>query len=129
MFSHENHCRSNRSLETIYKIVFYAGVSPALKVQKSVMFLHSINVLTNHNRTLTRYIWYQGCSKMTGVMVYDKEYSCLSKLWSHACMWQFTILLRIEYLSSGVSYGRIPWRGIPRFWVGYGFSLCAAPSW
>ena len=32
-------------------------------------------------------------------------------------------------LSSGVSYGRIPHRGILRFWVGYGFSLCAAPSW
>ena len=32
-------------------------------------------------------------------------------------------------LSSRVSYGRIPWRGILRFWVGYGFSLCAAPSW
>ena len=24
-------------------------------------------------------------------------------------------VLRIEYLSSGVLYGRIPWRGIPRF--------------
>ena len=25
---------------------------------------------------------------MTVVMVYDKRYSCLSKLWSHACVWQ-----------------------------------------
>ena len=44
-----------------------------------VRFLHFIKVLTNHKRTLTRYIWYQWCSKMTGVMFYDKEYSCLSK--------------------------------------------------
>ena len=53
-----------------------------------VRFLHFIKVLIDHNRTLTRYIWYQWYSKMTVVMFYDKEYSCLSKLWSHACVWQ-----------------------------------------
>ena len=37
-------------------------------------------------RTLTRYIWYQRCSKMTGVMLYDKEYSCLSNYsHTHVC--------------------------------------------
>ena len=33
----KNHHRSNRSSLTIYTFVFYAGFSPALEVQKSVM--------------------------------------------------------------------------------------------
>ena len=53
---HKNCCISNRSSLTIYVIVFYAGFSPALEVQTSVIFLHFIKVLTIHNRTLTRYI-------------------------------------------------------------------------
>ena len=61
----------------------------------TVRFLHFIKVLTNHNRALTRYIWYQWCSKMTGVMFYDKEYSCLSKLWSHTGVWQVLYYLYI----------------------------------
>ena len=36
----KNRHRSNRSLLTIYAIVFYAGFSPALEVQKSVIVLH-----------------------------------------------------------------------------------------
>ena len=36
---HKNHHRSNRLSLTIYVIVFYAGFSPSLEVQKSVMFL------------------------------------------------------------------------------------------
>ena len=52
----------------------------------SVRVLHFIKVLTDHNRTLTRYIWYQQCSKMTVVMFYDKEYSCLSNYsHTHVC--------------------------------------------
>ena len=38
------------------QLFFYAGFSPALGVQKSVMILHFTNFLTNHKRTLTRYI-------------------------------------------------------------------------
>ena len=86
------------------KIVFYAGFSPALGVQKSVRFLHFIKVLTDHHRTLTRYIWYQWCSTMIVVMFYDKEYSCLSKLWSHACMWQL-----LHYNVHNWSFNKIEW--------------------
>ena len=62
----KNHHRSNNSSLTIYVIVFCAGFSPALEVQKSVMILHFTSFLTNHNKTWTRYI-YLWCSKMTGV--------------------------------------------------------------
>ena len=41
-------------------IVFYAGISPALEIKKSVIDLHFTKVLTNHHRIWTRYIyqWY-----------------------------------------------------------------------
>ena len=60
------------------KIVFYAGVSPALEVQKSVRVLHFTNFLTVHQKNLDKiYI-------ISGVLSdryerYSKEYSCLAK--------------------------------------------------
>ena len=61
-----------RSSETIYNIVFYAGVCPALEVQKSVIFLHFTKFLTIHRITLTVYM-YQWCSNMTIVRVIVKS--------------------------------------------------------
>ena len=88
-----DHCRQSK------RLFFYAGFSPALEVQKSVMFLHFIKVLTNHNRNVTRYIWYQRCSKMTGVMFYDKEYSCLANYGHmYACDNYYTKMYIISHL-------------------------------
>ena len=53
---HKNCHRSNRSSLTIYVIVFYAGFSLALEVQKSVMFYTFTKFLTIHQRTGIRYI-------------------------------------------------------------------------
>ena len=73
------HCQK-RWLATSTRLnVELSVLAPTNQPSMTVGFLHFIKVLTNHNRTWTRYIGYQRCSKMTGVMFYDKEYSCLSK--------------------------------------------------
>ena len=64
-------CRSNRSSLTIYAIVFYAGVSPALEVQKSVIVLHFTNVLTVHQKNLNQIFIING--------VLSDRYECYSK--------------------------------------------------
>ena len=56
----KNHCRSNRSLLTIYAIVFYAGFSPALEVQKSVMFYTFTKFLTIHQKNLNQIYFING---------------------------------------------------------------------
>ena len=53
----------------------------------TVMILHFTKFLTVHQRTWTRYIFIRGVLNDSSEH-YSKEYHCLGKLWSHACMWQ-----------------------------------------
>ena len=95
------------NMKSIIDIIFSLYIAVSQLCLLLVRFLHLIKVLTNHNRTLTRYIWYQWCSKMTGVMFYDKEYSCLSKLQSHRGVWQvlyYLYILKSIHLIKHIKY-------------------------
>ena len=78
---HKNCHRSNRSSLTIYAIVFYTGFSPALKIQKSVMFLHFTDSHKSPKK-LNQIYFINGIlnDKSEG---YSKEYSCLTKNYHH----------------------------------------------
>ena len=76
---HKNHHRSNRSLLTIYVIVFYASFSPALEVQKSVIFYYTFTKFLTIHKENCNQMYYQWCSLNDRSEVYSKRYSCLSK--------------------------------------------------
>ena len=80
------------------KIVFYAGFSPALEVQKSVRILHFTNFLTVHQKNLDQIYFISGVLS-DRYEYYSKEYSCLSNYGhTHACDNYYTNMYIISHL-------------------------------